>query len=163
AVVTPETLRGIAAWPLSIVLLSLCAICVIVATSYYLRVVHGWVPLSALLGASPGGMAQVMAISAELCPNLRGIAIVKQLRVALVTIGLPGGLALFGRTGGSMLVARAPAGGASLAELVALSVIATGLAMFMQWIRFPGGLLFGAMAGSAILHGGDFLHATLPW
>src|SRR2546429_662443 len=30
AVVTPETLRGMAAWQLSIVLLSLCAICMIV-------------------------------------------------------------------------------------------------------------------------------------
>jgi membrane AbrB-like protein len=163
AVVTPETLRGMATWPLSIVLLSLCAICMIVATTYYLRIVHGWDPLSALLGASPGSMAQVMAMSADLGANMRGIAIVQTLRVALVTIGLPGGLALFGLTAGSMLVARTPAVGTSLAELGVLAIVATALAVFMQWIRFPGGLLFGAMAGSAILHGGDFLHATLPW
>src|SRR5262249_42813742 len=40
---------------------------------------------------------------------------------------------------------------------------ATVMAVIMHWIRFPGGLLFGAMAASAVLHGGDFLHASLPW
>src|SRR5262249_4230920 len=133
AVVTPETLRGMATWPLSILLLSLCAICMIIATTYYLRVVHGWEPLSALLGASPGGMAQVMAMSAALGENLRGIAIVQTLRVALVPIGLRGGLALFGLTAGSML-ARAPAGGSSPVELAMLALVATTLAIVMQWI-----------------------------
>src|SRR5262252_4627982 len=48
AVVTPETLRGIATWPVSIVLLVVSAICMFTATAYYLRLVHGWDPLSAL-------------------------------------------------------------------------------------------------------------------
>jgi membrane AbrB-like protein len=163
AVVTPATLRGIATWPLSIALLAACAVCMIVATTSYLRFVHGWEPLSALLGASPGSMAQVMALAADLGANLRGIAIVQTMRVALVTIGLPGGLALFGLAAGSMLVAREPDGGSSLAELAVLVAVATALALFMARIGFPGGHLFGAMAGSAILHGGDFLHAVLPW
>ena len=62
AVVTPETLRGVATWPLSVALLVVAAICMITATACYLRLVHGWDPLSALLGASPGSMAQVMAL-----------------------------------------------------------------------------------------------------
>jgi uncharacterized protein len=41
AVVTPETLKGVAAWPLSIALLLVAAICMMVATTCYLRVVHG--------------------------------------------------------------------------------------------------------------------------
>jgi membrane AbrB-like protein len=163
AVVTPETLRGIATWPLSIALLSVCSVCMIVATTSYLRYVHGWEPLSALLGASPGAMAQVIALSAELGANLRGIAIVQTIRVAIVTIGLPGGLALFGLAAGSMLGARTSDAGSSVTELAVLVTVATALALLIQHIRFPGGLLFGAMAGSAILHGGDFLHATLPW
>ena len=31
----------------------------------------------------------------------------------------------------------------------------------MQWIRFPGGLLFGAMAGSGLLHGFGLVHVSL--
>jgi membrane AbrB-like protein len=98
AVVTPETLKGVAAWPLSIALLLVAAICMMGATTCYLRVVHGWDPLSALLGASPGSMAQVMALSAEFDADVRGIAIVHVMRVLLIVLGLPAGLALFGLT-----------------------------------------------------------------
>src|SRR5262249_52822890 len=28
---------------------------------------------------------------------------------------------------------------------------------------FPGGMMFGAMAGSAVLHGTGWVHAILPW
>ena len=98
AVVTPETLRGIATWPLSIALLVVSIICMFIATTCYLRLVHGWDTLSALLGASPGSMAQVMALSAEFGADLRGIAIVQVMRVLLIVLGLPAGLALFGST-----------------------------------------------------------------
>ena len=54
AVVTPETLKGIATWPLSIAALAVATVCMIVAATSYLRFVHGWDALSALLGASPG-------------------------------------------------------------------------------------------------------------
>ena len=30
-------------------------------------------------------------------------------------------------------------------------------------IRFPGGLLFGAMVASAVLHGSGLIHAVMPW
>jgi uncharacterized protein len=98
AVVTPDTLKGIATWPLSVALLVIAAICMMTATAFYLRVVHGWDPLSALLGASPGSMAQVMALSAEFKADVRGIAIVHVMRVLLIVLGLPVGLALFGST-----------------------------------------------------------------
>jgi uncharacterized membrane protein AbrB (regulator of aidB expression) len=68
------------------------------ATACYLRLAHGWDPLSALLGASPGSMAQVMALSAEFDADVRGIAIVHVMRVLLIVLGLPAGLALFGST-----------------------------------------------------------------
>src|SRR5712691_7743062 len=98
AVVTPETLKGVAAWPLSVALLVISAICMMIVTACYLRFVHGWDPLSALLGASPGSMAQVMALSAEFEADVRGIAIVQVMRVLLIVLGLPAGLALFGST-----------------------------------------------------------------
>src|SRR5215470_16492230 len=74
AVVTPETVRGIANWPLSIALLALCAALMTVAATCYLRFVHGWERLSALLGATPGSLGQAMALSVELGADIRGIA-----------------------------------------------------------------------------------------
>jgi membrane AbrB-like protein len=162
AVVTPATLQGIADWPLSIALVALSAALMLAAITSYLRFVHGWDLLSALLGASPGGLAQAMALAADFGANLRGVAIVQTTRVLVVLVGLPGGLALFGLAG-TIPAARAAVGISSPAELALLVVVSTALAILMLWIKLPGGLLFGAMAGSAILHGADLVHVTLPW
>src|SRR5262245_55980439 len=162
AVITPETLRGIATWPLSIAVLLVSTISMFAATACYLRWVHGWDPLSALLGASPGSMAQVMALSAELEADVRGIAIVQVMRVLLIVLGLPAGLALFG----SIVQPITPVRGmpaSSLGELAVLVAVSTLTALAMLRIRFPGGLMFGAMAGSGLLHGTGLIHVTLPW
>jgi membrane AbrB-like protein len=163
AIVTPETLRGMATWPLSIVLLGTATISMIVATTSYLRFVHGWDLVSAFLGASPGAMGQVLVLATEFKADLRGIAIVQVLRVLLVTIGLPGGLALFGLAAGSVIAVPEPAGGSSTTELLILLAVSTGMAALMTWMRFPGGLMFGAMAGSGFLHGTGLVHAVPPW
>jgi membrane AbrB-like protein len=162
AVVTPDTLKGIAAWPLSVALLVIAAVCMMTATAFYLRVVHGWDPLSALLGASPGSMAQVMALSAEFKADVRGIAIVHVMRVLLIVLGLPAGLALFGSTVEPVVSTRGVSD-SSLSELVILVTVSTVVALAMLRVRFPGGLLFGAMAGSGFLHGLDLVRVSLPW
>ncbi len=164
AVVTPETLRGVATWPFSIALLMLASVGMMLATMSYLRVVHRWDSLSALLGASPGSMAQVIALSTELGGDLRAIAIVQTVRVLLLVVGLPNGLALFGPAAPSIpVVTRGPADFAALGEMLVLVTVAAGFAMAFVRLRFPGGLLFGAMAGSGLLHGSGLVHAVLPW
>jgi membrane AbrB-like protein len=153
----------VATWPLSIAVLAVATLAMIAATTSYLRFVHGWDWVSAYLGASPGAMAQVVALSAEFKADLRGVAIVQVMRVLLVMIGLPGALALFGLAASGMVGAPEPAGGSSLVELAVLVVVSTALALLLTWLKFPGGLLFGAMAGSAVLHGTGLVHAVLPW
>src|SRR5580692_6814925 len=148
AVVTPETLHGVTTWPVSIALLMLCSVVLMLATSSYLRVVHGWDPLSALLGASPGAMAQVIALAVEFGADMRGVAIVQTMRVLVVTIGLPAGLALFGFAASGVIVVPGPAAGSSLWELALIAAVSSLSAYAMVRFRFPGGLLFGAMAGS---------------
>jgi uncharacterized protein len=162
-VVTPETLRGVTTWPASVAILCVSSICMIVATSSYLRVVHHWDPLSALMGASPGSMAQVIALSTELGADLRAIAIVQTVRVLILVLGLPNGLALFGLVAPAVPIARGPAGGSSLWELALLVAVSAACAIVALRARFPGGLLFGAMIGSAVLHGTGFMQAVLPW
>ena len=163
AVVTPETLRGVTTWPASVAILMLASICMMLATMSYLRVVHGWDPLSALMGASPGSMAQVIALSTELGADLRAVAIVQTVRILLLVIGLPNGLALFGLVVPAVAVARGPAGVSVLGEMILLATVSSAFAFAFLRLRFPGGLLFGAMAGSGILHGTGLIHAVLPW
>jgi len=162
-VVTPETLRGVITWPASVALLMLASLGMIAATMTYLRIVHRWDSLSALMGASPGSMAQVIALSSELGGDLRAVAIVQTVRVLLLVIGLPNGLALFGLVVPAVPLPRGPAGFSVLGEMLLLLGVAITFALIFLRLRFPGGLLFGALAGSAILHGTGLIHAALPW
>jgi membrane AbrB-like protein len=160
AVVTPELLHGLVSFPVTLAVLTVSTVCIIFATTAYLRVVHGWDAQTAVFGASPGALAQVMALAAEYGADLRAIAIVQVMRVVLLTIGIPAGLALFGLSAAAL--PRVVAGSASLPELAVLIAVSTLTALIMMWLRLPGGLLFGAMIGSAVLHGGGFIHANLP-
>jgi membrane AbrB-like protein len=144
--------------------LALARVCFVMftATTCYLRWVHGWDALSALLGASPGSMAQVMALAAEFEADVGGIAIVQVMRVLLILLGIPAGLALFGLMVGPTISTRGTTD-ASLIEL-AMLVTASAVAAIVLWrIRFPGGLMFGAMTGSGVLHGAGLVHSSLPW
>jgi membrane AbrB-like protein len=125
--------------------------------------VHRWDALSALMGASPGSMAQVIALSSELGGDLRAVAIVQTVRVLLLVVGLPNGLALFGLVVPAMPLPRGPAGFSVLGEMILLLGVAVTFALVFLRLRFPGGLLFGALAGSALLHGSGLIHAALPW
>ena len=163
AVVTPATLRGVAAWPASIALLMLASLGMMVATTAYLRIVHRWDAFSALLGASPGAMAQVIALSTELGGDLRAIAVVQTVRVLLLVVGLPNGLALFGLVAPALPMPRGPADLSVLGEMIVLVIVAVAFAAVFARLRFPGGLMFGAMAGSGLLHGTGLIDAVLPW
>jgi membrane AbrB-like protein len=162
AVVTPETLRGMATYPLSIAVLIAAMICVSLACTAYLILVHRWDLLSAYLASSPGGLSQVLVLAAELGAELRAIAIVQSLRVAIVAVGLPAGMSLLGLAGHAARRGNGPwtlALGGELAFLVGASAVAAVIAFR---VRFPGGLLFGAMFASAALHGSGLIHAVMP-
>ena len=163
AVVTPATLHGMAMYPLSIAVLVAAMAMVSFAGGTYLRTVHGWDRVSAFLAAAPGGLSQVMAIAAELGADLRGIAIVQTMRVVIVAVGLPAGLALLGLVGPNTRSLGGQFSVVMLGELAILVVVSTILAVLAYRLRFPGGLLFGAMMSSAILHGTGLIHAVMPW
>jgi membrane AbrB-like protein len=136
----------------------------IMATSAYLRYVHGWDPVSALLGSSPGALAQVMALSVEYKADMRAIAIVQTMRVVALTVGIPTGLAWFGFTAaGGIMVRLGTSHPQSLTELGILVAASTVSALVVWKLRLPGGLIFGSMMASAVLHGLGYVSAVLPW
>ncbi len=163
AVATPETLKGLAAFPVSIAMLLVATVAMTIATTSCLHWAHGWNWQSALFGASPGALAQVMVLAAESRADLRAIAIVQVMRVVILTIGIPTGLALFGLTATGAFLPKSSAGIPSFAELAILIGVSAVAAVLLQAIRFPGGLMFGAMLASAVLHGTGYIDAVLPW
>ena len=163
AVVTPETLHGMATYPFSIAVLLAAMACVSYSGSNYLRLVHGWDDVTAYLAASPGGMSQVVAVGAELDADLRAIAIVQTLRVVVIAVGLPTALLALGFAGHGRTSVGGVVALSQLDELAVLIAASTVMALIAHWIRFPGGLLFGAMLTSAALHGIDYIHVVMPW
>jgi membrane AbrB-like protein len=158
--VTPETVKGMATWPLSLALLSLAMVLLTVAVTAYLRYVHKWDPGSALLGAFPGGLATVMVLAVETNADVRAIAVVQTVRVVAIAVLLPSAIALFGLTG-EPIVPKASALDDPW-QLFLLVGVSSAAALMAQKARFPGGLIFGAMVSSAILHGTGWVSATLP-
>jgi hypothetical protein len=163
AVVTPETLHGMATYPLSIGVLILAMAFISVGGAGYLRIIHRWGNIDAYLAAAPGGMSQVLAIGAELGGDLRAIAIVQSIRVVVIAVGLPAGLSLLGLVGHAPPRIYAALSTAVLDELAILVAISSIVAIIAYRIRFPGGLLFGAMLTSAVLHGSGVIQAVMPW
>jgi hypothetical protein len=162
-VVTPDTLRGMTTWPLSIAMVSVSVVAATLATATYLTRVHGWNQLTALFASIPGGLAQVMALAAEErdC-DIRGVAIVQTLRVVILAVVVPAVLSLAGLAG----AARLPSGATSIADAPLgfglLVVASTVAALGLLRLGFPGGLMFGPLIVSAILHGGAFIDVTMP-
>jgi membrane AbrB-like protein len=163
AVVTPETLHGMATYPASIAVLLLAMAFISVCGAGYLRLVHRWGKVDAYLAAAPGGMSQVLALGAELGGDLRAIAIVQSIRVVVIAVGLPAGLSLLGLVGHAPSRVTGTLSIAVLDELAVLVVASSLVAVIAHRIRLPGGLLFGAMLTSAVLHGTGLIHAVMPW
>src|SRR5215475_10381208 len=163
AVVTPETLHGMATYPASIAVLILAMAIISVAGAGYLRVIHRWGKVDAYLAAAPGGMSQVLALGAELGGDLRAIAIVQSIRVVVIAVGLPAGLSVLGLVGHASPRPLTALSIAVLDELAILVAVSSAVAVIAYRFRFPGGLLFGAMMSSAVLHGSGMIHAIMPW
>jgi len=162
AVASPQTVIGMAQWPLSIAAVTVAMGAVTLGTVVYLTRVHGWDAMTAVLGGLPGGLSQVMMLAAEQELDLRAIAIVQSIRVIILAVCVPAGLGLFGLAGptrlpaGSIAIMDAPG---ELAVLLSLSVV---VALVAVRAGFPGGLIFGPMVVSGVLHGGGFVHITFP-
>ncbi len=162
SVATPETVAGMASWPLSVVIVCGAMGVVTIGVVIYLKRVHGWDTQTAVFAGTPGGLSQVMALAAEYGSDLRAIGIVQSLRVIILAVCVPGGLALLGLAG----PARMPPGSRTIAEAPGELVLLVGTcvvsALALLRLGFPGGLIFGPLVISAFLHGSGFVHITLP-
>src|ERR1700684_1169362 len=138
-----QLLQHIGAYPLTIGLLALATFFSTFGSSLYLQRVHGWDQTSALLAGSPGALSQITVLAAEKGADVPAIAVVQTMRVIILTAALPLLLALTGMTQvAPPAVAVATASPLELLELVAASVAA---ALVLRLIKFPAGLMFGAM------------------
>ncbi|MEO1199530.1 MAG: AbrB family transcriptional regulator [Pseudomonadota bacterium] len=163
--VTPETVRGFATWPLSLLGLILTVPLIVGAATLYLGRL-GWDRRTAILSSIPGALSAVLAIAMETGADVRRVAIVQSTRLVALIVLIPSLITLFGDTDvdTSMGMAVAvpltdPAYWGEIAILVPASVVG---GILLQRLRIPGGILFGAMIVSAVLHGGGWITYNLP-
>ena len=159
--VTPETLYRMGTWPASLALLALAMVLLTVAVTTYLIHVHRWDRGSALLAAYPGALATSLVLAAENGADVRAVAVVQTVRVFVLALVLPLALAALGLGEPAAPVAT-PATWSHPGQLLLLVVVSTAAALIAHRVRFPGGLIFGAMIASAVLHGAGLVTVTLP-
>jgi uncharacterized protein len=162
ASVTPESVARMGTWPASLAVLALAMACGSALVVFYLHKVHDWDVLSALFASSPGGLSQALALAAETGADLRSVAMVQAMRVLVLSAGLPLCFAAFGITGTRPVLNPAVATVASMEELALLVVAAIAVGLIAYRLRFPGGLLVGAMAASGVLHATGLVKVNLP-
>jgi membrane AbrB-like protein len=137
------------------------------ASVTYLTRVHGWNRLTAIFAGTPGGLAQVMALATQAVQegrdcDIRGIAIVQTLRVVILAVCVPAALSLAGLVGPARLPASATLIADAPFHFAMLVVVSVAAALGLLRLGFPGGLIFGPMVVSAVLHGGAFITVTMP-
>lgn len=160
SVASKELLQHMGAYPVTISLLALATFCATFGSGVYLQRVHGWDKTSALLAGSPGALSQIIMLAAEQGANVPAIAVVQTMRVIILTAGLPLLLAATGLMTPAPTVAHAAI--ASPLELGVLMIAAVAVALLLRWIKFPASWMFGAMIGSAALHGSGVIEGGLP-
>lgn len=159
--VTPETLASIRTWPASLVCLTLAMAALTAAVTYYLKWAHGWDVGSALLASFPGALSTVLMLAVETGANVRAIAVVQTLRVAILAVAMPAALAAFGFAGTpAVRVVASPF--THPGELAALILLPTVAAVALHWLRVPGGLMFGSMLAAAALRGSGWVTVAPP-
>jgi membrane AbrB-like protein len=159
SVISPHTLQGLSSYAASCALLVLATLSMMAGTATYLRLVHRWDSLSALLGASPGAQSQVMALALNQGINTRAVAVAHITRLVLLTAVLPMGM---------MLLSIVPPI-ASSRQFVVWNVIDTVVllgaalagALVLVRVRFPGAWLIGSMVASGVLHGSGLISTSL--
>ncbi len=155
-----QLLQHVSAYPLTIGVLALATFCTTFGSSFYLQHIHGWDRTSAFLAASPGALSQIALLAIEKGADMAAIAVVQTLRVIILTAALPLILVLTGLTSAS-----APALTTTIASplgLVGLIGASVAASLLLRMMKFPASWLFGAMVGSAVLHGTGLIDGGLP-
>jgi uncharacterized protein len=160
AMVSPTLIKNLGAYPLTMALLAAATFCSTFGSSLYLQRFHGWDRTSALLAGTPGALSQIVVLASEKNADVAGIAVVQIIRVIILTAMVPLLLAATGMMSRGPLPSRGPpASPLALAELALAGVLT---ALVLRRFNFPASWMFGAMLGSAVLHGTGMVDGTVP-
>lgn len=158
--VTPDVVNQIAIWPLSFLNQLVGVFFITLATYAYLRRLLGWNHETSLFASVPGALAFVVAAAEDTEADMQKMIIVQTARLLLLIGALVPLLAWIESGPGTEPAMRGEPGG--LMDYAILLAVCAGAAFLAERFRLPGGLLLGALIGSAVLHGTAISLVALP-
>lgn len=161
AAVTPETLRQLTTWPVSLTLLALSIISTIALVSWHLRRFHRWDAATARYTAIPGALTSTLILAATSSADVPRVAFAQSLRLLVLVALVPPVLG-----NGASGVAVAPAwtwpSSAAAAEILLVLIGVVAFIAAARLLRVPAPALVGGMIGSAVVHAGGWVTAPIP-
>lgn len=158
-VLTPDMLARASSWPVSMACLGASVVGTMVGGILFLRRVGGWSLETAFYASAPGAFSTVIVMAEETKADLRKVAFAQTLRLFLLVAALPNVLGATGLAGAGL---KPPPHLVPLLDLAILFAVATAAGLAASALRLPGGLILGALAGSAGLHLAGWSDAEVP-
>ena len=158
---SPEILGRMAQWWITLVALVVYVGATGAAAFGFFRAVGGYDPRTAYFAGVPGGLNEMILLGGAMGGDDRAISLTHSTRIFLVVMTIP---FLFRALAEVAPVARAAAGGASIApiDIVLLAASAVAGIFLARLLRLPAPALTGAMIGSAAVHLAGLTEAAPP-
>ncbi len=159
--ITPEALGAIAAYPFSMLALTLAVLAVTLGCAAFLMGVYGWRRDDAILASLPGALTAVLAVAVDRKADVGRIAIIQSFRLMVLMAILPFLVSLTTDGDPRALVG----GGQAIATPGAFALMIAGaLAVGLLFERFgvAAPLLLGATIASAVLHVTEITPGVVP-
>lgn len=158
-VLTPDMLAHAGSWPISMACLAASVVGTMAGGALFLTRVGGWSLETAFYASAPGAFSAVLAMADERDVDLRQVAFAQTLRLFLLVAALPNVLGAMGLAGGGL---QPQPHVSPLLDVVILFVVSAACGLGAAALKVPGGLILGALAGSAALHMGGWSDAVMP-
>jgi membrane AbrB-like protein len=147
--VNPGTFANLAAYPLSMLMMSACVICMTLASASVWYLFMRWPGPMALLSSVPGSMSYIVSVSMSLGAEAPKVAVVQMSRVIFLATILP--FIVVYEAGGHFAPPVLPA--IDPLDVVALTLLAgIGFGALLTRLKMAGGMLLGALIVSGVVH-----------
>lgn len=157
---SPETFKGIATWPFTMVVLLVSVPVMMGAVMAYLEKVAGWDRRSAFFAAAPGALSAVLAMAETSGADTRRVVFGQSLRLFILVALLPAALGGLGHEPAGTLPINPVV--PDVTSLVLSLLVGIGGAFLAEKLHFPGGAMVGAMLASGAVHAFGLIEGRLP-
>jgi uncharacterized protein len=156
---SPESIAGIAVWPLSVALLVL-SVPMITWGAGILLIYRGWPRNDALLATAPGALGTVLLVADAVGANVARIALVQTMRLAMLVVLLPLLVKMFSDI--TPVAVGGAAGTFDPVQMFMLVAAAIAGSIGARLLRLPAGTLVGSMVGAGALYASGIVTAPIP-